>query len=382
MTTEAKVTFNRYDAGLLKRRTALGTRLKYGRTQSKSFPSGRAARAENIAFPKGLEPVPDLAASAPSATASLPRIDVIAMMDTEAEAMAMADVLTPGVPYTQWHPYAKNFKEVFLPQIGPNGPSREAGCLGSYCVTRVKGLTVLVYKTELHMHEDAKTLPDGSYSLPIRQMFVQMIEDSTPKVFLTTGTSGGVYNDMSLGDVVVSRAARFDCQDDFRDAPFNHRTFQSNWAVPTQYLAAAGQLMHGFANHLTGKSSPRGAPPSASCRCGPATYPTRIYRDGTSGIPEFHPILTTDFFEFGTTVNRLDREGMAVEMDDACLGLACSQLSNPPRWACVRNLSDPVVNGGLGATLQEKCAEYYYSTFGYWTTVMSGLTTWAIIAGL
>jgi hypothetical protein len=72
---------------------------------------------------------------------------------------------------------------------------------------------------------------------------------------------------------------------------------------------------------------------------------------------------------------------MAVEMDDACLGLACSELASPPRWACVRNMSDPCINGKLGDQQQESCAEYYYTKFGYWTTVMSALTTWAIIAG-
>ena len=43
-------------------------------------------------------------------------------------------------------------------------------------------------------------------------------------------------------------------------------------------------------------------------------------------MPEFHPILTTDYFEYGTTVNRLDRDGAAVEMGDAALGLACAEL--------------------------------------------------------
>jgi hypothetical protein len=69
-------------------------------------------------------------------------------------------------------------------------------------------------------------------------------------------------------------------------------------------------------------------------------------------------------------------------MDDASLGLACSQLSSPPKWACVRNLSDPAINGHLPAQAQDKCAEYYYKEFGYWTTVMSALATWAIVAGL
>ena len=64
------------------------------------------------------------------------------------------------------------------------------------------------------------------------------------------------------------------------------------------------------------------------------------------------------------------------------LGLACSELTSPPQWACVRNASDPCINGKLDAAQQESCAEYYYTKFGYWTTVMSALTTWAIIAGL
>jgi hypothetical protein len=69
-------------------------------------------------------------------------------------------------------------------------------------------------------------------------------------------------------------------------------------------------------------------------------------------------------------------------MDDACVGLACSELTSPPHWACVRNASDPCINGKLDAAKQESCAEYYYTKLGYWTTVMSPLTTWAIIAGL
>jgi hypothetical protein len=118
------------------------------------------------------------------------------------------------------------------------------------------------------------------------------------------------------------------------------------------------------------------------CGCAPAGYPTNIYFDGSDGIPEFHPILTTDVFEFGTSTNNLDKLGMAIEEDDACLGLACSEINVPPHWACVRNLSDPTINGQLDPKEQETCAGYYYQKFGYWTTVMSALTTWGIIAGL
>lgn len=375
------VRYNQYDGNMLQRRSKLATRLKYGETQS-IMAARMASRASSIVFPNGVKPIPDLSIQGSSATGALPEVDVIAMMDTAAEAQAMSDVLTPGIETTKWHAYTRNFKAKFLPQIGPIGPSRESNCLGKYCVTRINDLKVLVYKTELHMHEDAKKLPDGSYSLPIKAMFTQMIDEARPRTFLTTGTSGGVYGSMHLGDVVVSRGARFDCMKDFRDAPFNNQLFKSNWTVPKRLLPQAERLMQSFADHLTGDVDPKGTPPNPGCSCASPTYPTRIYRDGTDKIPEFHPILTTDFFEFGTNTNHLDRMGMAVEMDDACLGLACSELSAPPQWACVRNLSDPAINGKLGQRLQESCAEYYYTKFGYWTTVMSALTTWSIIAGM
>jgi hypothetical protein len=152
---------------------------------------------------------------------------------------------------------------------------------------------------------------------------------------------------MRLGDVVVSRAARFQCVRDFKDEPFNGRVFESRWPIPTARLSEAERLMGGFAEHLTGLTTPKGTPPDPDCGCSSHAGGDRpqIYRDGTRTIPAFHPILTTDIFEFGTNVNRLDTLGMAVEMDDACLGLACSELASPPKWACVRNVSDPVING-------------------------------------
>jgi hypothetical protein len=104
-------------------------------------------------------------------------------------------------------------------------------------------------------------------------------------------------------------------------------------------------------------------------------------------MPEFHPILTTDYFEYGTTTNRLDKEGAAVEMGDAVLGLACAELINPPRWAVVRNMSDPVINGDLPAKQfhlneQTTWAVGYYTAYGRWTSTTGAIATWAVIAGL
>ena len=104
-------------------------------------------------------------------------------------------------------------------------------------------------------------------------------------------------------------------------------------------------------------------------------------------MPAFHPVITTDFFEFGTSGNHLETEGCAVEMGDAVLGMVVSGMEDPPRWAVVRNLSDPQINGdlptGAGALdMQAHWAVWYYEAYGYWTSVMGALATWAIVAGL
>ncbi len=148
--------------------------------------------------------------------------------------------------------------------------------------------------------------------------------------------------------------------------------------------------MRDFATELT--EPPFGPPTSQFDFSGPllttpASKPAIRLELGGRDMPEFHPILTTDFFEYGTTANRLDREGAAVEMGDAVLGLACSELADPPHWAVVRNMSDPVINGDLPArefhlNPQTTWAVGYYTAYGKWTSIIGALATWGIIAGL
>ena len=53
----------------------------------------------------------------------------------------------------------------------------------------------------------------------------------------------------------------------------------------------------------------------------------------------------------------------------------------------IRNITDPQINGELpdrprALNMQAHWAVWYYEAFGYWTSVMSALATWAIVAGL
>jgi nucleoside phosphorylase len=332
----------------------------------------------DIPWPKGLAPRADPITPSPSKNGRLPRADAIAMMDTDAEAEAMSDVFTPDHYFkTDWYTYARDF-DSYQGQFGPNSATWDAPYLGKYYVVYVGKLKVIVYKTNLHMHDDSKKMPDGSYSLPLKQMLRQIIDEARPRLFLTTGTAGGVYPKLQEGDVMVTRAAHFLCTEDYAKAKFNGKTYKSKWTVPKQYAGTAHKLMRKYAKNLIGK----GTPPSKQCSTNDSNdYPVDIYFDGEGIIPPYHPILTTDSFMFGTSKNKLYQKGVAVEMDDAVLGLVCKEMEKPPLWASVRNYSDPCINGDLPYDEQKKCADFYYDEYGYWTTVMSGITSWAILAG-
>jgi hypothetical protein len=64
--------------------------------------------------------------------------------------------------------------------------------------------------------------------------------------------------------------------------------------------------------------------------------------------------------------------------------MVISQMgATAPAWAAVRNASDPQIDSA-GLTIEEAAtkASQIYEKFGYWTTIPSAITCWAIIADL
>jgi hypothetical protein len=341
----------------------------------------------DIPFPDGKVPIPQPIDPPPDPGDPLPEADVVVVTWTVAELNALSDVLTPGHPRSTWYRYNRNFADHYVPLIRPGAPALQAQRLGSWFPTQVGDTRVLCLKSELHLNQDGKPLGDGTATLPVKDLFQQVIDEARPRVVLTVGTGGGVAADQGLGDVVATRSAKFRCQSEFAKEPWNGRTFTSDWELPTTWFAAAEELMGRYADRLV---EPDFAPPTKRYRFdGPPLHSdppnaARIHLDD-------RPVLTTDFFEFGTSANHLDQEGSAVEMGDAVLGLLCDELrdqgQDPPRYAIVRNISDPVINGDLPTkpaklNMQAHWAVWYYEAFGYWTSVTGALTTWAIIAGV
>jgi nucleoside phosphorylase len=337
-------------------------------------------------YPEGLGPQPASSTEKRDPAEPLPQADVIVITWTADEADALARVFTPHVNREHWHPYAHNF-DTFKPQIRKGAPAQHAGRLGSYLQTTIGSHSVLAMKSELHMNQDGIRLETGT-TLPVRDFFKQIIAEAQPKLVLTIGTAGSVFEEFGLGDVVITRAAKFKCEDEFKTAPFNGETFSSDWKVPVTHLDHAEELMQQVAPQLA--EPPMGAPTKAYRWDGPPVAAPEVkpaIRLEGRDLPELWPILTTDYFEYGTSANRLDELGAAVEMGDAALGLACSEINSPPHWGVVRNMSDPVINGDLPAkefrlNEQTTWAVGFYTAYGLYTSICGALTTWAVVAGL
>jgi nucleoside phosphorylase len=305
-----------------------------------------------IPWPTGLAPVPVQTSAVD--TDPLPRADVLVVTYTVAEGQALADVLTPGFESSAWTSYRNNWPALKALVAFP-GPSLHSNRAGIWAVTQIGDLKVVLVKSDLHPSTDGPKLP----MVPLWQ---QMIKQVKPKLVITTGTAGGIGASTNLGDVIVSPKVRWDATTKFKSQPWAKKSYTSRngkklitSAAP--HLEVAQQLFAANAGHL-----PAGPVPAV------------INGD----------VITTDFFAFDDLsdaygLRKFDGTARAVEMDDAALGLACTQLSHRPVWVSARNASDPEMNGSSLA-VEDKAAAAIYRKYGYWTTVNSAVVCWALIA--
>ena len=310
------------------------------------WPSGKAPKAT----PLGTPPDPD---------AALGQYDYLIVTWTLTEAQALADVLTPGYPSkTAWYPYTHNFNSEFVPIIQPDAPSvKDSHRLGSYFPTTIAGKRVLCFKSELHLNQDGP-------KLPIVKLWQQLILEVQPKLLITTGTGGGIGSYIQLGDVAIAPAVRFDCITKFKSQKFAHAVYPCS-TLAMSSLATAETLFAANAKQL----------PAAS------RLP-KIITNPEPGVPSAD-VVTTDFFAYDDVTDRYGLQGLGAICDegDAALGLAIKGVrSRKPKWVAVRNASDPQIQDeGMTPKQGYELATGYFGKFGYWTTVPSAITCWALV---
>lgn len=315
------------------------------------------SRFTDIPWPKGLAPTTASKLS-DRVGAPLPRADVLVVTWTVDEGHALSRVLTPGKDSrNDYRSYTHNFHSISK-KMRAGCPAIEAGRLGAYWTTSIGRKSVVVFKSDSHMSQDGPQLPNAD-------VWQQIIEEVQPKLVITTGTAGGIGRDTQVGDVIASAVVRFDCISKFKHEQFARSSYKSD-ALTDKYFAAAKQLFKANAGQLPKENS--GAP--------------KLRRVAPGALAS--SVVTTDFFGFDTSDNHYQLKGLGSvsEMGDAVLGLVCGRMGDKaPRWAAVRNVSDPQIKAGsMTLAEQANAAAVIYKGFGRWSSVGSAIVCWALIA--
>jgi hypothetical protein len=312
------------------------------------------SRFSEIPWPAGLAPATDTKVRTGTG-GRLPAADVLVVTWTVDEGHALSRVLTPGKDsHNDYKSYTRNYTAISK-KMRAGCPAIEAKRLGAYWTATIGGKKVVVFKSDSHMSQDGPKLPN-------LDVWKQIIEDTQPKLVLTTGTAGGIGTEFEVGDVVVSPVVRFDCTSKFKNEPF-HSAHYGSKAPDTKYFAKAKELFSTNSGQLP-KDNTR--PPKIAVVPGNALS---------------HCVMTTDFFGFDTSDDHYKLQGLAdvSEMGDAVLGLASSQMQSAPPWVAVRNVSDPQIKAEGTLKEQAQLAAQIYKGFGRWSSVCSAIVCWALI---
>jgi hypothetical protein len=313
------------------------------------------SRFTDISWPSGQAPKTDSKVRNGKA-GRLPPADVLVVTWTVDEGHALSRVLTPGKDSrNDYLPYRRNFATI-AKKMRKGCPALQANRLGAYWTTTIGGKKVVVFKSESHLSQDGPKLPNID-------VWRQIIEDTKPKLVITTGTAGGIGTQFEVGDVIVSPIVRFDCTSKFKNQPFHSEHFSSKPA-DTSHFAKAKTLFSANSDQL----------PPANTRA------PQIFT--VTGSELSSSVVTTDFFGFDTSDNHYKLQGLGdvSEMGDAVLGLVSQQMgASAPPYLAVRNVSDPQIKAEGSLQDQAKIAAQIYKGFGRWSSVCSAIVCWALI---
>jgi hypothetical protein len=315
-----------------------------------------------IPWPEGAAPTAAPLATMPAETDDLSRFEgyeAVVVTWTAAEASALAALFTPGHPVSTWYEYRHNVADYVPLVTGGKAPfnSREADMaryfhsLGLYFPCTIGSSRVLLFKSGLHLDYD------GPHT-PLARLIGEIVGSVAPKLFITTGTGGGIGADVSLGDVVIAGTVRFDCKTQFKAEPWASAAYRAS-ALPSGALRAMTPA-------LTGVNA---------ARIPNARPVPQIFSQATDAI------VTTDFFAFDDSTNHYGLEGLgrACDMGDAMVAKTL-QASPHIAWYAIRNASDPQIPNPSGDIEEaNKQAGSIYARYGGLTTAASAIASWAVI---
>jgi nucleoside phosphorylase len=316
-----------------------------------------------VPWPAGKAPVAAPLATPPPQTYDPTKFqwyEAVVVTWTATEAATLAALFTPGHETSAWYEYRHNIA-AYIPLVtGQTAPfnstqadmARSYHSLGLYFPCKIGPARVLVMKSGLHLDYDGP-------ATPVRNLMAEIAAAVQPKVFITTGTGGGVGSNVALGDVVIAGQTQFFCTTQFKSEPWSAAVYKPT-PVPPAALAAITPAL----TSVNAAKLPHARP-----------SPT-IWSAPTDTI------VTMDFFGFddSTDYYKLEAPGHRLcEMGDAMVGQALQAQKNL-KWFAIRNVSNaqtPDPNHNINAASQ--VASETYAQYGAFTTAASVIACWAVI---
>jgi nucleoside phosphorylase len=330
----------------------------------------------------------------------LPHADIVILTWTSAEWFALDRVFLNSATegdYAKAHAW----KEAWLPYTrntsGFSADPRSGMLWGLFqfvAITDQSGRRwrVLLFKSNSH-------LAHPPWIAGLSAMVRCILEDTHADRIYTIGTAGGARADQRLGDAVIANAAMLDMQRPQNTPdPGNGNMFR----CPTWYPATAllGQVQGRLLFRMDRVVTPQALedlfgqlrtlhPQDAGlAELSLSDLVNDAIRPAALGTPKIQalkdaPLLTTDFYYIATG----DSAGAYafLEMDDAVIAREANRFG--ARFACVRNISDPVVRDKsdrgtpIGQAVRADWSGLIYTSFGLQTSYNGALATWATIAG-
>jgi nucleoside phosphorylase len=327
-----------------------------------AFKSSTGRLPSAVPWPDGAKPIAAPLARAPAETDDLAKFkgyDAIVVTWTAAEAAALAAMFVPDYLPSRWYEYRHGI-DSYIPLVtGGVSPfndktadmARYYHSLGLYFPCTIGKARVLLFKSGLHLDYDGP-------HIPVRKLMAELATAIQPKLFITTGTGGGIGKQVALGDVVIAARVRFDCATQFKSQSWAKASYKTS-VLPSGALAAISPSLTRI----------------NAARIEGARKTPKIWSGGETAI------VTTDFFGFDDSTDhyKLQGLGQACDMGDAMVANALQQFSGL-RFYAIRNASDPQIpdpSGNIEAAKQQ--AGEIYSKYGAFTTAASAIATWAVI---
>jgi nucleoside phosphorylase len=315
-----------------------------------------------VPWPEASKPTAAPLAKLPAETDDLTRFagyDAVVVTWTAAEAAALAAMFVPDYLPSRWYEYRHGVANYVPLVTGGTAPfndkssdmARYYHSLGLYFPCTIGEARVLLFKSGLHLDYDGP-------QIPVRKLMAELAAAVRPKLFITTGTGGGIGKQVALGDVVIAAQVKFDCTTQFKTQSWARASFPTA-PLPAGAIAAI---------------SPDLTRVNAARVVGGRKIP-KIWSGGQTAI------VTTDFFGFDDSTNfyKLQGLGQACDMGDAMVADAL-QGSSDLRFYAIRNASDPQIpdpSGNIKAAKQT--AGEIYMNYGAFTTAASAIASWAVI---